>query len=33
LSVLAQCRIERQRLDARLVHIDAKVALMWDCDL
>ena len=31
--VLAECRAERKRLDERLHHIDATVALMWDCDL
>ena len=31
--VLAECRAERKRLDDRLSHIDATVALMWDCDL
>ena len=31
--VLAECRAERKRLDERLHHIDAAVALMWDCDL
>ncbi len=31
--VLAACRTERKRLDDRLSHIDATVALMWDCDL
>ena len=31
--VLAECRAERIRLDRRLVHLDATVALMWDCDL
>jgi hypothetical protein len=31
--VLARCRQERKRLDDRLLRIDAKVALMWDCDL
>ena len=31
--VLARCRKERKRLDDRLLHIDATVALMWDCEL
>lgn len=31
--VLAECRAERKRLDQRLLHIDATVALMWDCEL
>jgi hypothetical protein len=31
--VLARCREERKRLDDRLLHIDATVALMWDCEL
>ncbi|HEY8248197.1 MAG TPA: hypothetical protein VIG38_13070 [Hyphomicrobium sp.] len=31
--VLAECRAERKRLHERLLHIDATVALMWDCDL
>ena len=31
--VLAECRAERKRLDQRLLHIDATVALMWECDL
>ena len=32
-GVLAEFRAERKRLDDRLFHIDATVALMWDCDL
>jgi uncharacterized protein YqgQ len=31
--VLARCREERKQLDDRLLHIDATVALMWDCEL
>ena len=31
--VLARCRAERQRLDARLQSVDATVRLMWDCEL
>ena len=31
--VLAECRTERKRLDERLLRIEARVALMWDCDL
>ncbi len=31
--VLTRCREEHKRLDDRLLHIDATVALMWDCDL
>jgi hypothetical protein len=31
--LLAECRAERKRLDDRLAHIDAIVALMWECDL
>jgi hypothetical protein len=31
--VLVRCREERKRLDDRLRHIDATVALMWDSDL
>jgi uncharacterized protein YqgQ len=31
--VLARCRQERKRLDNRLLHIDATVTLMWDCEL
>ena len=31
--VLAECRAERTRLGRRLIHLDATVALMWDCDL
>jgi uncharacterized protein YqgQ len=32
-GVLAECRAERKRLDQRLLHIDATVALMFECDL
>ena len=31
--VLVECRAERKQLDERLRHIEATVALMWDCDL
>ena len=31
--VLAECRAERKRLNERLLHIDAKVALNWACEL
>ena len=31
--VMAECRTERRRLDRRLVQLNARVALMWDCDL
>ena len=31
--VLTECRTERKRLNDRLLHIEATVALMWDCDL
>jgi hypothetical protein len=31
--VLAECRAERRRLNERLLHIDAKVALNWACEL
>jgi hypothetical protein len=30
---LAECRAERKRLDQRRLHIDATVALMFECDL
>lgn len=31
--VLAECRAVRTRMDRRLIHLDATVALIWDCDL
>ena len=31
--VLAECRAERARLHRHLIHVDASVALMWDCEL
>ena len=31
--VLAECRAERKRLDVLLLHIEATVALMFECDL
>ena len=31
--VLAECRAERKRLNEQLLHIDAKVALNWACEL